>query len=188
MSCIEHAISRFESLPRAVPSAQIKKGTCVKFCAKVIPSGNATGVEVPADVLRILGSEARPAVVITINGHSWRSRIALMRGQRIIGISAANRAASGVIEGEIIEVELQLDEEPRVVIEPPDLKAALDHDPHARTNFDRLPFGLRRKHVANIESARAADVRQRRIAKLVQALGPQQESVRPLAGKSTDRD
>ncbi len=142
----------------------------MKFSAKVIPSGNATGVEIPANILESLGGGVRPAVVITINGHSWRSRVALMRGQCLIGISAANRRAAGIFEGEIIEVGLQLDEEPRIVDEPLDLKTALDQDPHVREKFDRLPFGLRRKHVASIESAKAADVRQRRIAKLVQAL------------------
>jgi hypothetical protein len=139
----------------------------MKFRARVIPSGNATGVEIPTDVVKALGSGPRPPVAVTINGHRWRSRVALMRGQCLLGISASNRAASGIAEGEVVEVDLELDTEPRVVPEPPDLASALDDDPEARAAFDRLPYGLKRRHVVAIEEAKASEVRQRRIARLV---------------------
>lgn len=54
--------------------------------------------------------------------------------------------------------------------EPPDLAAALDADPAVRAGFDRLPFGLRRKHIADIEGARGHQTRQRRIQRLVDSL------------------
>src|ERR1700744_3692259 len=113
----------------------------MKYQATVIPSGNATAVEIPAEVMKDLGPEARPPIAVTINGHTWRSRVALMRGQRLVGISAANRAAARIAEGDAVEVELVLDEAPRVVAEPPDLPEALDARPAARAAFDRLPFG-----------------------------------------------
>ena len=143
---------------------------CVKFKARVIPSGNATAVEVPEKVMQALGGGARPPVSILIKGHSWRSRIARMRGLCLVGISAANRAASGIAEGELVTVELKLDTEERTVAEPADLKKALDGDAAARAAFERLPFGLKRKHVAAIEEAKAAKTRQRRIARLVEML------------------
>src|ERR1035438_8023057 len=139
----------------------------MKFRAKVIPSGNAAGVEIPRDVMKTLGPGSRPLIAVTINGHTWRSRVALMRGQCLVGISAANRAASGIAEGDVVEVDLKLDTEPRVVPEPPDLAKALNDDPEARGAFELLPYGLRRKHVAAIEEAKTPEVRQRRIAKLV---------------------
>ena len=139
----------------------------VKFSAVVKPAGNATGVEVPAEVVDALGSGRRPKVVITIGGHTWRSRVAAAGGRFIVGISAANRAASGISGGDVTEVDLQLDDEPRVVAEPPDLAAALDQDPRARAAFDRLPYGLKNKHVRDIEGAKSPETRRRRIAKLV---------------------
>ena len=139
----------------------------MKFRATVIPSGNATGVEVPAEVMTTLGPEARPPIAITINGHGWRSRVAVMRGQRLIGISAANRAAAGIAEGNIVEVDVELDVEPRDLSLPSDLVAALSD---AGPAFERLPFGLKRKHVAEIEAAKSAEARRRRIDKLVVAL------------------
>jgi hypothetical protein len=142
----------------------------LKFQTKVIPSGNATAVVVPKDLVDALGSGPRPPVSVSINGHTWRTRIALMRGQCLIGISAENRAASGIAEGDDVEVVLALDTAPRTVPEPEDLAEALNRNPEARSAFDLLPFGLKRKHVAAIEEAKSAEVRQRRIAKLVTEL------------------
>lgn len=145
----------------------------------VEPAGNATGVEVPAEVVDALGSGRRPKVVITIGGHTWRSRVASMGGRFIVGISAANRAASGISEGDVIEVDLQLDDEPRVAAEPPDLAAALDQDPRARVAFDQLPYGLKNKHVRDIESAKSQETRRRRIAKLVTTMSGGDRSRNP---------
>jgi Domain of unknown function (DUF1905)/Bacteriocin-protection, YdeI or OmpD-Associated len=157
---------------RATSSASRRERTlnARTFRATVVPAGNATGVEVPAEVVEALGEGKRPKVAITINGHSWRSRIASKGGRYLVGISAANRAAAGIAEGDEIEVMLQLDTEPRVVDEPPDLKHALDADPTVRAAFDRLAFGLRRKHVSDIEAAKTGQTRQRRIERLVESL------------------
>src|SRR4051794_11885825 len=98
----------------------------LKFKAEVIPSGNATAVEVPKAVVDALASGARPPVVVSINGHSWRSRLAAMRGMSLVGISAANRKASGISAGDIVGVLVEVDVEPRTVAEPPDLAKALN--------------------------------------------------------------
>lgn len=78
-----------------------------------------------------------------------------MGGRFIVGISAANRTASGIAEGDVVEVGLRLDAELRVAAEPPDLADALDRAPQARAAFDRLPYGLKRKHVRAIEDAQS---------------------------------
>jgi Domain of unknown function (DUF1905)/Bacteriocin-protection, YdeI or OmpD-Associated len=140
------------------------------FGATVVPAGNATGAEVPAEVVDALDDGKRPAVAITINGHTWRSRVASMGGRFLVGISAANRAAAGIVEGDQVEITLELDTEPRAVDEPADLKVALDAVPTARAAFDRLAFGLRHKHVNHIEAAKAVPTRQRRIQALVESL------------------
>jgi antitoxin component of MazEF toxin-antitoxin module len=55
----------------------------MRFRATVEPAGNATGVEVPAQVVEALGSGKRPKVAITINNPTWRSRVASMRGPAV---------------------------------------------------------------------------------------------------------
>ncbi|MFI6595727.1 YdeI/OmpD-associated family protein [Nonomuraea sp. NPDC050536] len=139
------------------------------FQTTVIPGGNALNVEVPAEVLEELGAGKRPEVTITINGHTWRSRVAAMRGTTLIGISAANRDASGIAVGETVEVDLRLDTEPRTVDLPADLAQALDAA-GARAAFERLGYGLRRKHVRDIEDSKSPETRTRRITRLVAAL------------------
>src|SRR5262249_17385171 len=91
-----------------------------KFKTKVVPSGNATAVEVPKAGIESFGAGARPPVAISINGHRWRSRIAVKGGKSLVGISAANRGASNIAEGDLVEVLIELDEEPRTVPEPAD--------------------------------------------------------------------
>src|SRR5262249_59636851 len=81
--------------------------------------------------------------------------------------SAANRAACGIAEGDRVEAELQLDTAPRVVAEPPDLAEALNSHPQARAAFDRLAYGLKRKHVQAILNAKTPQAKQRRITKLI---------------------
>ena len=142
----------------------------MKFRGKVIGSGNATAIEIPEEVAGSLGPEARPPIAVAIHGHVWRSRLALMRGKRLIGVSAANRASAGIAEGDIVEVDIQLDVEPRDIVAPGDLAEALASTPGAKSAFDRLPFGLKRKHIAEIEQARSAELRNRRIQKRVQSL------------------
>ena len=60
----------------------------------VEPVGNATGVEVPAEVVDALGSGRRPKVVITIGGHTWRSRVA---GHDQHAIARMRRPQSGQV-------------------------------------------------------------------------------------------
>jgi hypothetical protein len=54
----------------------------MKFRARVEPPEPMRGLEVPQEVAEALGGGKRPAVTITINEHSWRSRVAIMRGSR----------------------------------------------------------------------------------------------------------
>ena len=142
----------------------------MQFRAHVEPPQPMRGLEVPQEVVEALGGGKRPTVTITINGHSWRSRVAIMRGRYLLGLSNANRQAAGVVTSDEVEVELEFDPEPRVVAEPADLARALDADPLARAAYDRLPYGLKLQHVRAIESAKKPETRRRRIDKTIAAL------------------
>jgi hypothetical protein len=128
------------------------------------------GLEVPPEVVESLGQGKRPRVTITIKGHSWRSRVAIMRGRYLLGLSNANRQAAGVETGDEVEVGLEFDREPRLVAEPADFARALSADPIARTAYDRLPDGRKREHVRAIESAKKPETRVRRIEKALATL------------------
>lgn len=142
----------------------------MKFRTLVEPPEPMRGLEVPAEVVEALGGGARPPVTITLNGHSWKSRVAIMRGRHLLGLSKANREAAGVTVGDEVEVELELDAEPRVVVEPPDFAEALDADPAVRAAYDKLAHSHKREHVRAIETAKQPETRRRRIEKAIATL------------------
>ena len=142
----------------------------MKFRAYVEPPEPMRGLEIPPDVVAALGGGKRPRVAITINGHSWRSRVAIMRGRYLLGLSNANRQAAGVVTGDEVEVEVEFDAEPPVVVEPADFARALDADPVARAAYDRLAYSHKREHVRAIETAKRPETRLRRIEQAVAML------------------
>ncbi|GIH02278.1 hypothetical protein Rhe02_03450 [Rhizocola hellebori] len=142
----------------------------MKFRTRVEPPEPMRGLEIPQKIVEALGAGGRPPVTITINGHSWKSRVAIMRGRHLLGLSNANRQAAGVVTGDEVEVEIELDTEPRVVIEPPDFARALDADPVARAAYDRLAYSHKREHVSAIERAKKPETRTRRIEKAITTL------------------
>ncbi len=132
----------------------------------------ATGIEVPVDVVEGLGSGRKPAVTVTLNGgHTYRSSVGSMGGVFMLPVSAEHRAAAGVAAGDVVDVQLELDTEPRELVVPADLSAALDADPTARAFFDGLSYSNKRRHVLAIDGAKTEETRQRRIAKAVSMFG-----------------
>ena len=130
----------------------------------------ATGIEVPDEVVQALGKGRRPPVKVTINGFTYRSTIAVYGGKSLVGVSAENRAGTGVAGGDEVDVDIELDTEPRTVTLPADFAAALDAEPSARATFDGLSNSNRGWHVSSIEGAKTDETRQRRIAKSVETL------------------
>jgi Bacteriocin-protection, YdeI or OmpD-Associated/Domain of unknown function (DUF1905) len=142
----------------------------MKFQAHVEPPEPMRGLEIPPRVMEALGGGKRPRVTITINGHSWKSRVAIMRGRNLLGLSNANRRAAGVQTGDEVEVDVELDAEPRVLVEPADFARALDADPVARAAYDRLSYSRKFEHVRAIETAKKPETRMRRIDKALATL------------------
>jgi Bacteriocin-protection, YdeI or OmpD-Associated/Domain of unknown function (DUF1905) len=130
----------------------------------------ATGIPVPDDVVTALGAGRRPAVRVTVGGHTYRSTVAARGGRFLVPLSAEHREGAGVAAGDEVEVDLELDTEPREVAVPPDLAAALDAEPAARSAFDRLAYSHRLRWVLSVEDAKSAATRQRRVAKAVEEL------------------
>ena len=124
----------------------------------------ATGMEVPAEVVTSLGAGKKPAVQVTVNGHTYRSTIATMGGRFLLPLSAENRAAAGVAAGDAVDVDVELDTAPRTVQVPADLAAAQDVEPAVRARFDALSYSHQRRHVLAVEGAKAEATRARRVA------------------------
>jgi bifunctional DNA-binding transcriptional regulator/antitoxin component of YhaV-PrlF toxin-antitoxin module len=143
----------------------------MRFRAKILQTGKtAAGIEVPAKVVAALGSSKRPPVRATINGFTYRSSVASMGGKFMLGVPPEFREGAGVSGGDVVEIDLELDTEPRQVSIPADFATALARDARAKRFFDALSYSNKRRLVIPIEDAKAADTRERRIAKTVEML------------------
>ncbi len=143
----------------------------MKFTADIEQSGRtATGIVVPDEIVQALGAGRRPPVRATINGYTYRSSVASMGGRYMLSVSAEVRSNAGVAGGDRVEVDLEVDTEPREVAVPQDFRDALDQNPAAAAFFDALAYSHRLRHVLAIEDAKTPETRQRRISKAVEML------------------
>lgn len=143
----------------------------MRFSASLELGGKtATGIAVPPEVVAALGPSKRPPVVVTINGHTYRSSVASMGGRFLLPVSAEHRASAGVAAGDWVDVDIELDTQPREVTVPPDLAEALEQDEAARSRFESLAYSHQLRHVLAIEGARSAATRQRRVEAAVAML------------------
>ena len=130
----------------------------------------ATGFQVPAEVVEGLGAGMKPAVRVTLRGHTYRSTVAPRGGVYLVPLSAENREASGVAAGDEVDVDLELDTAPRELTVPADFAEALDREPAARAFFDGLSYSQRRWFVEGVESAKKPETRARRVTAAVERL------------------
>ena len=129
----------------------------------------ATGFAVPDEVVEGLASGRRPVVTVTINGFAYRTTVARMGGRYMVPLSAENRAGCGVAAADEVDVRIELDTEPRVVVLPPDFAAALDQA-GIRPAFDTMAYTHRKEWVRSIEDATTDATRRRRIDKALDAI------------------
>ena len=143
----------------------------MRFKAKIQVTGKtASGIEVPEKVVAALASSRRPPVRATINGFTYRTSIASMGGKYMLGVPPEFREGAGVKGGDTVDVDVELDTQPREVELPSDFVAALKRDPRAASFFETLSYSNKRRLVIPITDARAPETRARRIEKTVEQL------------------
>jgi len=143
----------------------------VKFRTTLLQSGkSAVGMQVPDNVVAALGAGKRPPVRVTINGYTYRNTVAVMGGMFMVGVSAEHRAKAGVAGGQEVDVDIELDTDPRELAVPPDLNDALEREPEVKRRFESLSYSRKQGLVLPIEQAKTPETRQRRIEKAVVAI------------------
>lgn len=142
----------------------------ITFHTTVLQTGkNTAGILVPEEVIEKLGGGKRPLVRVKIAQYSYRSAIAVMDGKYMISFSAEHRQASGINGGDEADVTLELDLEPRAVELPEDLKTALEQA-GAMAAFEKSAPSMKKEYVRQVEEAKAAETRERRIGKIIEKL------------------
>jgi hypothetical protein len=148
----------------------VKKAIAIIFRTTILKTGkNTTGIEVPAEIIEKLGSGKRPLVRVTIKKFTYPGAVAVMGGKFMIALSADNRQAAGVQGGEEVEVTIELDNEPRTVEIPKDLRSTLV-GAGALNAFENSAPSMRKEYVRQVEEAKAQETRARRILKIVEKL------------------
>jgi hypothetical protein len=138
-----------------------------RFTAELQRVGKTgTMFEVPFDLKAAFG-RARPPVRVTIRGHTWRTTPGVYDGVGLVVVNRSVKAATGVDAGDRVRIEIELDTEPREVVVPDDLRAALADVPAARAAFGKLSFSHQREYVQWIEQAKRAETRARRVVDTV---------------------
>ena len=136
-----------------------------RFRAVLKPTGRtATYIEVPFDPRDVFGS-GRPPVRGTVNGSPFRSTLARRGGAWYMVVNRAVREGARAEAGQRVVVEMERDDEPRDVVVPDDLRAALAKDETSRAYFDELPYSHRKEYVDWIVGAKRDETRRRRIEK-----------------------
>ncbi len=141
------------------------------FTARIVrgTDKDTMGLVVPPDVIAALGSGKRPAVTVRLGDYTYRTTVARMEGEYLIGVAKEHRGPAGITEQVEVEVTLALDTAPRTVAVPASLAEALKAA-KLRAAFDALAPSRRKEAVRQVESAKAEATRQRRIAKIVAGL------------------
>jgi len=131
--------------------------------------GSGTLVEVPFDVRAVFG-KARAPVRGTVNGHPFRTTVAVYGGRYYLGFRREVREAAGLDDGDRLAIVLEPDDAPRTVEIPAELKAALAAAPDAKAAFERLSYTHRREYVEWVSGAKRAETRQARLERAVAML------------------
>ncbi len=143
----------------------------IRFTTQLQPRGPAAAVVLDDDQVAQVGEGAkRFPVVATVNGYTWRTSVARMKGEFLVGLSREVRQNAGAEAGDEVEVALELDEAPREVEVPEALAAALAADPEASASFERMAFTHRKEYARWVTEAKKEETRERRVQQAVEMI------------------
>lgn len=151
--------------------ANTTKSQQLSFKTVLLTAGKtATGIKIPPEIIEKLNAGKKPPIKVTINGFTYRSTVAVMGGNFMVGVNAENREGAKVKGGDRIDVTIELDTEPREVELPAEFKKALDKNAKAKKAFESLSISKKKAHVFPIANAKTDETRKRNIDKAISAL------------------
>jgi|SRR5215472_5507923 len=141
-----------------------------KFRCKIDTAGaeSLTFICIPFDVKEVFG-KARVPVKLTINDFTYRTTICVMGGKYCVPLRKSNREGAGVKAGDVVQVSVVPDTEPRVVEVPADLRKFL-HGSKVWDLFEKYSYSHKKEFVLWITEAKKEETREARKQKLVQMM------------------
>jgi hypothetical protein len=143
----------------------------IQFRAQLQPRGPAAAIVLDDAQVAVVGEGARRfPVVATVNGYTWRTSVARMGGEFVLGLNREVRQGAGVVAGDEVEVTVELDVAPREVEVPEALAAALAADPQVKASFAHMAFTHRKEYARWVAEAKQEKTRQRRVQQALEMI------------------
>ena len=145
----------------------------VRFRTKIEPARGpgATVALVPMEHVAALGGMKQKRAYGWVNGVEFMTATFPYKGEGLwVGVPKATRVAAGLTVGDEAEMELMLDETPRVIELAPELKAALDAEPELMARFEKLSNSRKREIADPVREAKKAETRTARVEKALDRL------------------
>jgi len=116
----------------------------------------------------------RKAVCGTIAGAPFRGTVSWGENMLRMPVSRELRQTAGVRCGDTVEVEIELDGDPRPVSLPDELRAVFDEHPGLGGLYGQLSASLQRAWASYVETAKRPETRVRRARKAVTGIKGQE--------------
>lgn len=138
-----------------------------RFDSEIVPGQKApydtwTFVVVPDEVYREFG-QARPKVRGTLGGVAFRGTIHRSSGVPRMVVKRELLERIGASKGDVVEVRIELDHEPRTVDVPAELEAVFEEDRQLADLYSRMSPSLRRAWATYVGEAKRPETRLRRV-------------------------
>jgi hypothetical protein len=136
-----------------------------KFTVKLLAleGYDSAALKPPFYVVAVFDRKGRIPVKGTINGFPFRSSLMNMGDGHIMAVNAKMREGAQCKAGDTVAVEMEVDNEKRIVELPKYLKKMIHGDPEIKRVWDRLAFTHQKEHVQAIEDAKKPETRKGRI-------------------------
>ncbi|HYA48097.1 MAG TPA: YdeI/OmpD-associated family protein [Burkholderiales bacterium] len=132
--------------------------------------GGGTFVEFPHDVEKLYGVKGRVPVEVTFDGLPYRGSMVKMGTPcHILGLLKEIRERLGKRAGDTVQVTVELDEAPRVVVLAKDVEAAFKKA-GVLDAYRSMSYSRQREDNLWIEEAKQAETRTRRVEKAIEKL------------------
>jgi|WetSurMetagenome_2_1015567.scaffolds.fasta_scaffold44826_2 hypothetical protein len=123
-----------------------------------VPYRTWTFVVIPKEIAAAWGP-GQKAIRGSIAGHAFRGTASRGEGVTRMPLTREFREAAGLGCGDTVDVVLELEQEPRPVDVPTELRAALRADPGAAAAYEALPPSCRRAWAEYVADAKRPETR-----------------------------
>ena len=142
-----------------------------KFKAEILSNGSGgMYVIVPFDVEKEYGKK-RVKIIAKIESETYQGSLVRMgTPDHILLMRKDIREKIGKTAGDIVNVEVEEDTAPRVVVVPEDFQKILNQNPTEKAFFQKLSFTHQKEYVQWIEEAKREETRIRRMQKAIEMM------------------